>query len=692
MTKTPPNHPSPWRSGFAATLMACLLVTLACLGIYGHGFSNELLFDDLRLLDGTVFDHYGSLLQWKQRLLSYGSFVWVADLFGTDNWAVQRGVNVWLHLLTAGFIGLLVRELLAVQSRTAALRPRLAHDDDDAPSPAEQAARRHAATLVAAGWFALHPVAVYATGYLIQRSILMATLFTALACWAFVHSLQAKAQAPRWQWAVLAGLGAMLAFLSKEHAVLVPLLAVPLYVFVKRPSLRQLLWVLLAAVAVVAVLAAMLWSRLGNLLGAASFDATSAAYVRQLDLLRPGAAEQVFGLSIFQQMGLFFRYLGFWLVPNVSAMSVDMRPAFPLGWTNPAQWAGALGFVAVLIASTWALWKRRDGWSLLALAVLCAMALFGTEFLTTWIQDPFVLYRSYLWALPLPVVLAWVLSRWSRPVIYTLGLLVGLVLAALAFERVGSFQSSFTLWDDAARKTNLQAPDSAFGRWRAFQNRGTFYLEHHNLDAALRDFDQAIALGEPLGSAQFSRGMTLSVQNRHALALQAFETARQQGFDGPDIDYQTGVSQRASGMLAEALTSFTSSLKADDTPANREHVWLAQAETALALRRFDLAGQSYRVLLEQAPDHGKYLVGLALSQSGQRDFANARQTFDKAIALRPDASAYYGRALMHQQQGQMAEAVRDVEQAVALAPQNALFRATQAQLLRSLPATVPAQP
>jgi len=50
---------------------------------------------------------------------------------------------------------------------------------------------------VAIGVFALNPVATYAIAYLIQRSILMATLFVALALWLFARGLRLRQPLPR---------------------------------------------------------------------------------------------------------------------------------------------------------------------------------------------------------------------------------------------------------------------------------------------------------------------------------------------------------------------------------------------------------------------------------------------------------------------------------------------------------------
>ena len=50
--------------------------------VYSFSLNNQLVFDDERLTDGTVFGQYGSLMQLKARTLSYGRFVWVKQILG----------------------------------------------------------------------------------------------------------------------------------------------------------------------------------------------------------------------------------------------------------------------------------------------------------------------------------------------------------------------------------------------------------------------------------------------------------------------------------------------------------------------------------------------------------------------------------------------------------------------------------
>ena len=176
------------------------ILLIGVLGIYLPGMNNGLVFDDLRLGDGTIFGEYGSLLQFKQRMLSYGSFVWVQEFLG-DGWWKQRAVNLALHLGVVAALYALLKSLLCTVRFPQEFEEQ-AHFVDS----------RAAALRVGVALFALNPVAVYAVAYLAQRSIVMATLFAVLACWMFVRGLQTN----RVSWFAGALLSYMAAVLSKE--------------------------------------------------------------------------------------------------------------------------------------------------------------------------------------------------------------------------------------------------------------------------------------------------------------------------------------------------------------------------------------------------------------------------------------------------------------------------------------------
>ena len=82
---------------FLSLFIFSLVLAAAVLGIYLPGWNHGLVFDDLRLNDDAIFGRYGSLLDFKQRMLSYGSFVWIDALTGS-RWGLQRLLNIALHL------------------------------------------------------------------------------------------------------------------------------------------------------------------------------------------------------------------------------------------------------------------------------------------------------------------------------------------------------------------------------------------------------------------------------------------------------------------------------------------------------------------------------------------------------------------------------------------------------------------
>jgi len=273
-----------------------LSVCIACL--YGLGLNNQLVFDDTRLIDGSIFGRYGSLLEPQVRMLSYGTFVWIQSILG-EGWKAQRIFNIGLHIATALLLYQLVIALLQRTQWSEETLADKAHADKLLTS----------AQIGTALW-ALNPVAVYAVAYLVQRSILMATLFVVLAGLCFVRGL--TRQQPVWFAAALVSY--VLAIGSKEYAITSVALIAPLYVYVQRPPLGRSLLVLAASMGVALVGGAVFYVRYASVFGTL-FDENSRAFALQLEQVTPGISQRLFALSILNQASLFFHYGAVWLLP-----------------------------------------------------------------------------------------------------------------------------------------------------------------------------------------------------------------------------------------------------------------------------------------------------------------------------------------------------------------------------------------
>jgi len=654
-------------------LLYAVAMAAGILMLYASGLNNQLVFDDGRLTDGTVFEQYNSLLQLKPRLLSYGSFVWLQSILG-EGWPQQRVFNISLHVATALALYALVLELLE----------RTSWRDEKQAQPQFTSSLRGAARLGVALW-AFNPVAVYAVGYLIQRSILMATLFVVLACVTFARGLHSRRPA----WFFLALMCYLLGVMAKEHSVTAILLAVPLFVFIKRPPMRTVLVAGSLAGGLLFAMGAILYNRYGNIVGSV-FDETSRAFAVQLEQQQPGISQHLYPLSLINQTGLFFKYGLMWLVPYVGWMSIDIRPAFPLSLIS-ASLIGGVAWLCQLLGSAWLVLRRSDVWGLAGLGLLMPCLLFVTEFATVWLQDPFVLYRSYLWSTALPLLLALPLVGISNRKVDALVLILVGILAAFSFERIQSLRNPGVAWLDAAHKIDLQAPANAVGRWRPYLNLGAEKLEASQFQDALQLFTQAEALGEPLGSARFNMGVSFQQLNQHPLALDNFAKAEAKGFTEAALYYQRGESQYALGQFAPAYASFTQALALPQTEEATEFTRMRQAESAQASKNFDAAISAYRILIHKNPGKQRYKVGISMAYAGKKEFAAALDVLNPELAERPTGPAYYARALTYFAMGKHQASSQDLAMALQREANNPAYLQLQ-QLLAQPPGATPRQP
>lgn len=626
------------------------LVVAAVLVIYLPGLDNALVFDDGYLADGGLFAEYASA-GIRPRMLSYGTFVWLQAIAG-EGWWKQRLFNVLIHCGVVIALWGLYREIL----KHIAAPP--AQPGDAAPTPLTQSP----ALAVAIGFFALNPAAVYAVAYLVQRSILMATFFVVLGLFFFARGVALRR----------AGLHALaigcylLAILSKEHAILAPLAAAPLYIVVARPSMRRLGIAAVAAAIVVAAAAAALALRYGDILGKA-FDEYSYVYLAQLARLDPGAERNAFALSILNQAYLFFHYGIRWFLPASEWMSINLRPPFPVTFTTFPHILGIFAYAAVLAGGFFLVLRYRDWRALAGLSLLMPSLLFATEFATVWVQDPFVLYRSYLWAIGVPGLLFIALHGPSARTLAVVGLALAAGLAWQALDRVWSLSTVESAWTDAIRK--LPNDPRSVGRWFPYLNRGSFYAGQNQFQLALRDFEASAALGDQ-GMGSFNKGAVLAAQGRHAQALEAFDEAERQGYKLYNLPFQRAMSLAALARPADAYEQLAAANAMNPPSPMRELALLHLGRLGMQLGKADEAIASLQRLVAHDPKHREGRFLLAMAHIMKNEHEAALQIADGLVREAPAGSAFYARALANFGLHRRDEALSDIESALRRSPDN----------------------
>ncbi|HXS54252.1 MAG TPA: tetratricopeptide repeat protein [Usitatibacter sp.] len=634
------------------------IVVAGLLVIYLPGLDNGLVYDDSYLTSG-LFSDYGRLLPLHVRELSYGSFVWLQALFG-EGWWKQRLFNLAIHVAVVGALWALYRELLR---HVAPIH------GDEAP---ERPYYRSPALAIGIGFFALNPVAVYAVAYLIQRSMLLATLFTVLAFWLFARGLRER---KGWMHA-LALVCYALAILSKEHAVLAPLAAIPIFILVERPRARHLAILAAVGTVLVACAGAALYLRYGDILGK-PFDEYSHLYLDQLARLEPSAPGHAWPLSVVNEAWLFFRYGIDWFLPWSGWMSIDLRPPFPLHWYTFPQVLGVLGYAALIVGGFFLLLRYRDGRALLGLSLLLASLLFATEFATVWVQDPFVLYRSYLWAIGVPGVVFFLVHGPSPRVLVAIGAVLGALLAWQAIDRVLSMENAETVWTDAIAK--LPDDPRSVGRWFPYLNRGSALVDRDEFELAMRDFQASTALGDE-GMGMMNIGSILSARGKQREALAAFDRAEHDGYNLYNLPFQRGLALLRSGDVQGGYDQLQAALARSPDPATRQAALLEMGRAAMQLRKPAEAVSALTQLLAADPRHkeGRYLLGMAYVMTGKP--AEAKKLLDGLLQEGSSARAYYARALANYALHRKAEALSDIDNAIRLAGDNASLRDWQAKI------------
>ena len=501
-----------------------LIVVLAS-GLYFPFLGNPPVFDDAFLFSGERFFYYATHpFGLEPRVPPYFSFAVTHVLSGRME--VHRIVSLAFHLACSLALYKLLYDLLRTVRQPDRPGP--------APGPHPEAATW---AFIGAAAFAIHPAAVYGAAYLVERTIVFATLFSLLSVVLFVRGLARGSHAD----AISAALLYSIAVLSKEHSLLLPaaaVLAVPLVQVDRRFAVRHAALYLLACTPA-AIFIALLSK---GLIGAAyepDFDRVAAqveaAFGRDI-------ADFSWPLSAVTQAGLFFRYVALWLWPDTQAMSIDLRVDFLEAWSPGwivlkvsafAAW-GALGFLLL---------RRRGRAGLAGFGLLYIWILFLVEFSTARFQEPFVLYRSYLWAPGIVLALVGLLSGTPRRAALAAFACACPVLLYQAHNRLVSFSSPLALWQDAVAK--LPAKPIPWGS-RTLYNLGRAYAYDGQTDKAIEIVERCMAQYPDTYHCYFARGAIHFELGEFERALSYFARA-------VSLNPGSGIAHHRLGMVLENL-------------------------------------------------------------------------------------------------------------------------------------------
>lgn len=236
------------------------------------------------------------------------------------------------------------------------------------------------------------------------------------------------------------------------------------------------------------------------------------------------------------------------------------------------------------------------------------------------------------------------------------------VSAYASYKRADVWQNAETLWNDTIGKYPGRIAD-------AYNNRGFYYYnEGKRYDAALADFDQAIALNPNVAKVWVNKGNVLAAMGRNDSSLVAFDRAIALKPDFADAWNNRGALKLQMGNLAGTIADCSRAIELDprhrDAFANRSLAYVQSGQ-------FDKAIPDSRRAVELQPGRpDNYLqlgtIAFALSRLGR--YGEAVATFDETIRQAPPdesrmAAYFLYRSAAKEGAGDKAGALADAREA-----------------------------
>lgn len=252
---------------------------------------------------------------------------------------------------------------------------------------------------------------------------------------------------------------------------------------------------------------------------------------------------------------------------------------------------------------------------------------------------------------------------WQQGIVAGLGIYV-LVLAGLSFQRTQVFTDSISLLSDVIEKAQPAGGQLTPALALPYTNRGQARKANNDLQGAMADYSQAIAVNPGYDMAYSNRGNLYFNQGDYAKAIEDYNRAIGLNPKASKALSSRGAAYAAQGNYPQALADLNRALELEpglyDALSNRMlvHYYLQDFPASLA---------DCNRLLEMDPQVANIINfrGTLYQKLGRMQ--EAETDFNQSIQLEPnDGSFYLNRSAFYQQNGNNTKALQDALKARSL--------------------------
>jgi protein O-mannosyl-transferase len=494
--------------------------------------------------------------------------------------------------------------------------------------------RRFRVGALAALWFGIHPMHVESVAWISGRKDLLYCFFFLISCILYLDYLERG----QLRYLILTFCAFVLSCLSKAAAVPLPFVLLLLDYLLKRTPSRRMFLEKIPFVIVALVL----------------------GYVGYLALARHGLAD-LQGFTMRQR----FAFASYGFAMYWARLFVPYRlsafypyPTLQENGGLPATYllVSALGLLVVLplVLS----YRRGDnefrivafgvGFFVLMLVLVLQFVSVGSSVMADRYSYVPYIGAFFLLALAVDALLE---RKRLRVATAAAVALYSLALGVGSYRRTWVWTNSETLWSDVIEKHPFRFEEEGGkvnvverGATTAYQNRGNYYRERGQPEAAARDYEVLLKarVAEP--------GPYINLANVYA--------------ERGELFVRQGASQEADEEFGKALEMYSRAIELD---GGSFETHLNRGITYSSMRQHEKALEDFRIAHRMKPDAGGVLSNVAFEELQLKRYEECITDTSRLLDADPkDANAYFLRGTSFMNTGRPAEAVDDLRKAVAL--------------------------
>jgi Flp pilus assembly protein TadD len=619
--------------------MAALIILIVLLGVfvYGRTLNSPFVLDDIhsivknearRSIDVSLSNWLGTrTIPYITLDLNY--YFGELDVYG------YHVVNISLHLLTTVVVTVLMYLVSRRSYRRREWRFGALKIDN------------YWLFGIAAGLvFLTHPLQTQSVNYVVQRMVLMATLFYLSSILFYWLHRESRRISMVWLWGVLSVVSAILSMHSKEIAATLPVAIVIIeYVFFSRSwvnLVRRWFKLLPWLITMLIIPAYMLEVRAVFIhspdVPPHALDDSVADKISMRRIMNVSAetTEVSRGVYLMTQWRVLVKYvrLLFWPV----GQNIDHDIPYQTSFWDPIT-LGSLLFVLVIMGG--GVWLYRKKRVVSAAGVALFFLALSVESSVIPIKDTIFEHRLYLsmigFVLVVVDVLSWGVGRlyldarmrgWAKNIIFGLALSVVVILSAVSLIRNGVWESELDIWTDAVSKSPVKA--------RPMNNLGLAYVDLGRAQEAEEIYRRALEANPDNVEVMINLGVLLGQERRTDEAVKVLSRGielRPQFASGyvnlGNVYMLQGKYSEAEGIYREALF-----LKKGD-----HSLWASIGDALIKQEKSDEAIDAYERAVDYNQAEADWLnrLGALYAMSGR--YGEAKNMFNRALEVDPELSA-----------------------------------------------------